>query len=410
MVDVVKLKNGVTAVFEKVPSVRSISFGIFVKNGSRNENINNNGISHFIEHLMFKGTLNRSAADIAEDMDGVGGQVNAYTSKEYTCYYFKVLDEHFDKAFDVLADMFFNSKFDDCDIEKECKVIIEEINMYEDTPEEVCYDELQYNVWKDSSLGLPILGTKDIISKFDSKIIRDYFKSHYRPDNTVLAVAGNFDTTQMENKFNEYFGKWKCNEDELCENKDVEYKTCILKKEKDIEQVHLSICFPSLKLGTEDNYTLTALNTIFGGGMSSRLFQRIREENGLAYSVYSFCTSYVDAGLFNIYAGLNPIQLSSVKKLIFDEIRIIKESKVSDLQVDKIKQQLKSNYILNLENTSSKMSGIGRSMLLLNKIKTPQEVIEKINMITSDGIQKLVNTIFDMDKYSESIVGRSIMN
>ena len=177
MVDVVKLKNGVTAVFEKVPSVRSISFGIFVKNGSRNENINNNGISHFIEHLMFKGTLNRSAADIAEDMDGVGGQVNAYTSKEYTCYYFKVLDEHFDKAFDVLADMFFNSKFDDCDIEKECKVIIEEINMYEDTPEEVCYDELQYNVWKDSSLGLPILGTKDIISKFDSKIIRDYFKS-----------------------------------------------------------------------------------------------------------------------------------------------------------------------------------------------------------------------------------------
>lgn len=144
--------------------------------------------------------------------------------------------------------------------------------------------------------------------------------------------------------------------------------------------------------------------------MSSRLFQRIREENGLAYSVYSFCTSYVDAGLFNIYAGLNPIQLSSVKKLIFDEIRIIKESKVSDLQVDKIKQQLKSNYILNLENTSSKMSGIGRSMLLLNKIKTPQEVIEKINMITSDGIQKLVNTIFDMDKYSESIVGRSIMN
>lgn len=410
MVDVVKLKNGVTAVFEKVPSVRSISFGIFVKNGSRNENIDNNGISHFIEHLLFKGTLNRSAADIAEDMDGVGGQVNAYTSKEYTCYYFKVLDEHFDKAFDVLADMFFNSKFDDYDIEKECKVIIEEINMYEDTPEEVCYDELQYNVWKDNSLGLPILGTKDVITKFDSKIIKNYFKSHYRPDNTVLAVAGNFDTTEMENKFNEYFGAWKCNEDKLFENETVEYKTCTLKKEKDIEQVHLSICFPSLKLGTKDNYTLTALNTIFGGGMSSRLFQRIREENGLAYSVYSFCTSYVDAGLFNIYAGLNPIQLSSVKKLIFDEIKIIKESKVSDSQVDKIKQQIKSNYILNLENTSSKMSSIGRSMLLLNKIKTPQEVIEKINMITSDGIQKLVNTIFDMDKYSESIVGRSIMN
>lgn len=405
MVDIIKLSNGLRVVMESIPFIRSISFGIFVKNGSRNENEETNGISHFIEHMLFKGTENRNAKQIAEEMDSVGGQINAYTTKEYTCYYTKTLDTHFDVALDVLADMFFNSKFDDTEIKKECNVILEEINMYEDAPEDLVYDELQYNIWKGNSLGYPILGTKETIPKFNHKVFKKYFNNNYCPSNTVISIAGNFEKESMIKKIESYFKDWQEEECSQQEEK-VIYNPCIIKREKDIEQIHLCIAFPGIPLGDDNSYTLVALNTIFGGGMSSRLFQKIREENGLAYSVYSYNSNYRDTGLFTIYSGLNPSQVNSVVKLILNEINMLRTDKITEKQLSKTKEQMKSNFLLSLENSSNRMSSMGRSLLLLEKILSPDQLIKKIDDITVERLDGLIEKIFDFDKISSSIVGK----
>lgn len=406
MFEITKLSNGVKIVTEKMPYVRSVAFGIFVCNGSRNENEKTNGISHFIEHMLFKGTKKRSAKQIAYEMDAVGGQINAYTTKEYTCYYTKTLDTHFDTAIDILADMYFNSVFDENEIQKERNVILEEINMYEDTPDEVVYDDLQYNIWKGNSLGYSILGTKESISNFNHEIISNYYSENYCPQNTVIAVAGNIEKDDIINKISKYFANWKF-ENKYCPviEKAV-YNSCAIKKEKDIEQIHLCVSFPGTPLGTEESYSLSVFNTIFGGGMSSRLFQKIREENGYAYSVYSYNSNFRDNGLFTIYAGLNPSQTKDVLNLIFDEIKFIKENKISSDILEKTKEQIKSNFILGLENSSNRMSSNGRSQLLLNRILTNDELINKIENINADKIENLINKIFKPENASLSIVGR----
>lgn len=406
MFEIKKLKNGVTVVMEKLPFLRSISLGIFVGNGSRNENETTNGISHFIEHMLFKGTEKRSAKDIAEEMDAIGGQINAYTTKEYTCYYTRTLDTHFDTAIDIISDMYFNSKFDNKEIEKECKVIVEEINMYEDDPEDLVYDMMQYNVWKQNSLGFPILGTEKTISKFNHETFIKYKEKNYRPDNTVISVAGNFDENYVMEKIKNYFEDWKQVESDSSENSETIYNQCIVSKEKDIEQIHLCISFPGIAIGTDESYILTALNTILGGGMSSKLFQRIREQNGLAYSIYSYNSNFKDVGLFSIYAALNPSQLSDVINLIFDEIKNLKINKIDENQLSKTKEQIKSNFILSLESSSNRMSSIGRSQLLLKKILSPEELIKKVDDITIEKLYALIDKIFDFDKASLSVVGK----
>lgn len=409
MIKTIKLDNGITIVFEKMPFVRSVAFGIFVKNGSRNENSQNNGISHFIEHLMFKGTKNRTAKQIADEIDSIGGQINAYTTKEYTCYYTRTLDSHFNTAFDVLSDMYFNSLFSDDDIKKERNVIIEEINMYEDSPEEVGYDSLQEEIWKGNSLSFPILGTEETISNFDSKFIKDYYKKHYRSDNTVVAIAGNFDREYVIEKIKESFGKIpKIDIIDVCEKP--KYFKSIIRKEKDIEQLHLTMCFDGVPLGSDDTYALTAINTVFGGGMSSRLFQKIREENGLAYTVYSFTSSFINSGLFGIYAALNSSQLSQVNELIYKEISEFKKEKISPEQLAKTKEQIKSNFILSLENSSSRASNIGRNQVLLSRTREVDEIIKKVDDINVETINRLIDTVFDVDNMSISIVGRNVQN
>ncbi len=412
MVEVIKLDNGITVVMEKMPSVRSVSFGIFVKNGSRNENNKTNGISHFIEHLMFKGTKNRSAKQIADDMDSVGGQINAYTTKEYTCYYTKTLDTHFDMALDVLADMYFNSLFSDEDISKERNVIIEEINMYEDAPEEVGYDILQGAIWKGNSLSFPILGTEKSISGFDNVSIKNYYREHYRTDNTVLSVAGNFEKDKIIDEIKKYFGKFESLDKETILKNSVyekpSYFKSDVKKEKDIEQLHLTMCFPGVKVGSDESYALAAVNTIFGGGMSSRLFQRIREERGLVYTVYSFSSNFSDSGIFGIYAALSPNHFNQVYKLILNEISELKKEKITKEQLAKTKEQLKSNFILSLENSSSRSSNIGRSMLLLNKINEVDDIIEKVNGVSLENVENIIEKIFNLENMSISLVGRNI--
>ena len=401
---VIRLDNGLRVVLEDIPFVRSVSFGIWVKNGSRNEDASTNGISHFIEHMLFKGTPKRSAKDIADAMDEIGGQVNAFTSKEYTCYYTRTLDSNFDVALDVLSDMFFNARFDEDDIQKERNVILEEISMYEDTPEDVVHDLLQYAVYKNNSLGLSILGTSESIETFDRGRFKEYMSKHYIPELTVIAIAGNLENCDALNKVKKAFGEFK-GVSSIPGNIAQAYKPSFIKKEKDIEQVHLCVGFPGIAVGTPQSYTMAAINTMFGGGMSSRLFQKIREERGLAYSVYSYHTGFADTGLFAIYAALSPFQVEEVMELILEEVHSLFSNKVSKSQLNKTKEQLKSNYILSLESVSSRMNSIGRNLLVLDKVITADELIQKIDNVDLDAFYELCEKVFKIDQMSLAIVG-----
>ncbi|MBE6013407.1 M16 family metallopeptidase [Anaeropeptidivorans aminofermentans] len=405
MIENIKLENNLQIVFEKIPSVRSVCFGIWVKNGSRNESAKVNGISHFIEHMLFKGTEKLSARDIADKMDAVGGQLNAFTSKEYTCYYARVLDTHFDVAIDVLTDMFLNSKFDNDEINKERNVIMEEINMYEDTPEDLAHDLIHQCVWRDDSLGFPVLGTKESISTFNHDIFVNYFNRNYYPENTVLAVAGNFDRDKILEKLSDIFKDYGRKNPYQKKKFKTAYTQGIITKVKDIEQVHMIAAFPGVGMGSEDSYKMAVLNTIFGGGMSSRLFQAVREESGLAYSVYSFNSSFADGGLLSIYAGLNKNQAPELIDKIINEIKKLNTNKITEEDLAKTKEQLKSNYVLSLESTTSRMNAIGRGQLMLNKVLTPEEVIEKIDKVSIADLYELTEKTFDFDQMSICAVG-----
>jgi predicted Zn-dependent peptidase len=399
------LKNGVRVVCEKLPYVRSVSVGIWVRTGSRNEDARINGVSHFIEHMLFKGTRTRSAAQIAEAIDNIGGQLNAFTGKECTCFYAKTLDEHIGIALDVLSDMFFNSVFANKDIALEKRVIIEEIGMYEDSPEDLVHDVLSETVWGGSPVGYPILGTKKSLRNINRERIIQYMQERYTPANTVISVAGNYDDGQLEELLGKYFGDWApaAASDETQDN--TAFRADVNIREKDTEQVHICIGFEGVKNGDDDLYPLLAVNNILGGGMSSRLFQRIREKKGLVYSIYSYPTTYKDTGLFTIYAGMKPDNLGEVMHLIYDEIRILKKKGITASELEKAMEQMKGNYILGLESTSSRMNSIGKSELLLGYINTPEEILEKIGSVTMEGVDAIIARTFDLDRKGISIVG-----
>ncbi|NLK38396.1 MAG: insulinase family protein [Epulopiscium sp.] len=405
MVIIKHLQNGVRVALEEISDVRSISFGIWVKNGSRNELPEENGISHYIEHMLFKGTEHRSGRDIAEEMDAVGGQINAFTTKEYTCYHTRVLDKHFDSALDVMQDMFLHSRFSPEDVAKERNVISEEISMYDDAPEELVHDMLQENMWKGSSLGMPILGTVDTISNIDSQKLKAYFKKNYHVENTVLSVAGNFRTAEMMEKLEKAFGVWYSEEPYLCHNTKTKSSPVLVTKEKEVGQVHLCIAFDGLERDHALKYPMAVFNTIFGGGMSSLLFQKIREEHGLTYTIYSYTSAYMDTGLFAIYASMNPNQTEQVLDLVFKEIETVKKEKLSKKKIDVTKEQILSNFIIGTESTVNRMNAAGASVLLRNSVQTTEEIIEKIEGITPEDIEKVMDTIFHKEKMSISAVG-----
>jgi predicted Zn-dependent peptidase len=405
MINLYTLENGLRIVMEPIPFVRSISFGIWVRNGSRNEAPEVNGISHFIEHMFFKGTERRTAADIANEMDAVGGQLNAYTSKEYTCYYTRTLDTHFDTALDVLTDMFFNSKFDENDINKERNVILEEISMYEDTPEDLAHDILQNHIWPGNPLGQTILGPPGNVKSFQREDFLAYMHDHYGPKETVLAVAGNIDEKIVLEKLTEIFGRFERRKNDSGLPATV-YAPAFATKEKDIEQTHLCVGFPGIPSGADETYTMAAVNTILGGGMSSRLFQKIREEHGLVYSVYSFHSGFADTGLFTIYAALNPAQTDDVFQLIVSEVKRLFSEKITVEQLAKTKEQLKSSFLLSLESSSNRMNSIGRTMLMLNKTVTTEELIEKVDKVNLEKFYTLCEQVFQLDRLSVSLVGK----
>ena len=407
MASINELSNGVKVVLEEIPYVRSISFGIWVNNGSVNEPKEINGVSHYIEHMMFKGTKKRSARQIAEEMDELGGQINAYTTKEYTCYHTRTLDKHFDIALDVLSDMFLNSRFDEEDIKKERNVIIEEINMYDDAPEELVHDEMQVQVWKDNAIGMPILGTEETISRIDSRVIKDYFSEHYRNDNTVISVVGYFKEKEMLEKLEKAFGGWKTEKRNDDVEKNVKYIRSIKAVQKDTEQVHVCLAFPSVERDNPKKYVYAVFNAVFGGGMSSILFQKVREDHGLTYSIYSYLSSYNNCGLFMVYAAMNPNQTQKGLQLIYEECEELKKNGISSEIIEKAKTQVLSNYIISGESTVNRMTSNGGSMLIRNRIVSQEEIIEGVEKITADDIRKIIECIFDYSKMSLTAAGNT---
>lgn len=400
-----KLDNGVRIVCEKLQHVRSVSVGIWIAAGSKKETIENNGISHFIEHMLFKGTDKRSAKEIAEAIDNIGGQINAFTGKECTCFYAKVLDSHIDIAFDVLADMFFNSKMDQKDIDVEKKVIVEEINMYEDSPEELAHDVLHETVWSKHSLGLSILGTEESLEKIDRHMLFDYKEKNYIPENVVIAVAGNFEHGYILDLVKKYFKSWEAKSGILLEENKLEFSKGFQLKDKDIEQVHICFGFEGVQQGDKGLYSLLAVNNILGGGMSSRLFQKIREEAGLVYSIYSYPSAYRNAGLFTIYMGMNPKNVPQVMDMVTSEIIELNKKGFPKNELKKSKEQLRGSYILGLESTSSRMNSIGKSEVILKKIYKPEEILSSIDDITMDTVDEVIRTVFDTENIGLSVVG-----
>lgn len=399
------LNNGLRIVCEKIPYVRSLSIGIWVGTGSRNESHQNNGVSHFIEHMLFKGTYKRSAKQIAECIDNIGGQLNAFTGKECTCYYAKVLDTHVEIAIELLADMFFNSRLSEKNISIEKRVILEEIRMYEDSPEDIVHDLFAETVWENNSLGFPILGNPQSLRKINREVIKNYMSGYYTPQNSVISVAGNFDSQNLLKLLETSFGKWESAENKVFLSKKAEFIIGSKIRQKDTEQIHICMGFKGIEQGNDGLYALLAVNNIFGGGMSSRLFQKIRENKGLVYSIYSYPASYRDEGLFCIYAGMNPEHFEKVLYLINEETKKIISKGITKDDLEKSKEQLKGNFILGLESTSSRMNSIGKSELLLGKIKSASEVLLKIDELSLNDINEVINQIFDLNNISFSAVG-----
>ncbi len=401
-----KLNNGIQIVAEKIPHFRSISIGLWFKAGSVYEGQKQNGLSHFIEHMLFKGTESRNAKEIAQTLESVGGQLNAFTAKECTCFYAKIIDEHLELALELLSDMVLGSVFDKMEIEKEKGVVLEEISMYEDSPDDVVHELLSANFFGSHPLGQSILGTRENIMAYTREGIMEYFNRFYTPQNLVISIAGNFHDNELVELLERYFGSWGASIHEYNQLTSANPGHGIFYRQKDIEQAHICVGCPGLPLGNEGIYSLMVFNNIFGGGMSSRLFQKIREEHGLAYSVFSYPSSYVYGGLFTIYAGMKPSQTTEVLSIIRQEIKSIKNEGITQEEFYMAREQLKGNYILSLESTSSRMTAIGKNQLLLGRILSPDEILAKIDNVTLDSIYEVLNGMYLEDNTTIALVSR----
>jgi predicted Zn-dependent peptidase len=382
-------------------TVRSVAIGIWVGIGSRDEHVNNNGISHFLEHMFFKGTTTKNAKELAEAFDSIGGQVNAFTSKEYTCYYAKVLDNHAAYALETLADMFFNSAFDEVELNKEKNVVREEIKMYEDTPDDIVHDLLSRAAYDTHPLGFPILGTEETLATFTGDLLKSYVEEKYVPENIVISIAGNIDEKlihDVERLFGNFERKGKTGQT----TKPV-FQSNRAVRQKETEQAHLCIGFEGLPIGHPDIYQMIVMNNIFGGSMSSRLFQEVREEKGLAYSVFSYHSSFRDSGLVTIYGGTGSDQVDELFETVQKTIDALKANGITEKELHNSKEQLKGNLMLGLESTNSRMSRNGKNELLLKRHKTLDEIIDEIDRVTVDAVNEMANKIFT-DRYTLALI------
>lgn len=397
MVEVKKCENGVRIVYEEIPHVRSLSVGIWVNAGSRYEQPEENGITHFIEHMLFKGTKTRSARQIAEEFDRIGGEVNAFTSKEHTCYYAKVLDHHGDLAISILADMFFNSTFAPEEIERERQVVLEEIYMSEDAPDDDVHEILWGVMYPDNALGRPILGKAETLATFNAEMIRAYMAKHYTPQNVVISVAGHLHEGLLE-KIEELFGQFRASH--VAEEAVLTYPAFHageIVKVRDTEQAHIAISFPAINVKDADMYSFVALNNIIGGNMSSRLFQEVREERGLAYSIFSYQSCYEDVGAFTIYGSASKQQLDAFQHQIDATLLDIVTGGVTEEELENAKEQLKGSFVLGLEGTEAHMNRNGTNELIHGKHRSVDEVLASIDAISMESIDRLIEKTLKAD-------------
>ena len=401
------LSNGLRVAAEYIPHFPSVSVGLWIGAGSMYETKEECGLSHFVEHMLFKSTENRTTREIAVEMDALGGQVNAFTSKECTCYYAKVIGEHLERAMSLLSDLLLNAKMDEEEFEKERGVILEEIAMGEDTPEDLVYDLLAEAYFGDHPLARPILGTHEQISSVSREALIAFRKKHYRPDNTVLAIAGQFDLEQFRAMAEKYLGAWQAQGETHLPEAVNSCRGDVKIKKKDIEQVHICLSYPGVAQDDDDLYPLTVMNNLFGGGMSSRLFQHIREEMGAAYSVYSYPSTYANCGTMSIYAGTSPEMAQDVIDALHAEIHKLLEGGVTDEEFVMAKDQLKVSYVLGLESSSSRMSSIGRSKLMRGRAIDPQDVVRKIEAVTKEDVERVMRRILTQP-CAAALVGRNV--
>lgn len=402
------LGNGIRVIAQPMPYLTSVAAGIWVKTGSTCETPDENGISHFIEHMMFKGTLKRNTRQIAADMDKIGGQINAFTSKECTCYHVRVVPEKIGVGLDVLSDLFANSQIDAQELEKEKGVVIEEIAMVGDDVEELAHEKISELFFSGSTLSKPILGPADNIRRFTRDDLLRYIDMHYYPANVVISVAGNYDESQFIGTMEQYFGGYtrgvKKEKDECEAPFSPALRTMFI--EKDVEQTHLCLSFPGSTFADDERFSLAVLNNILGGGMSSRLFQLIREEKGLAYSVYSYPSTYSFAGMFTLYAGTTATNADEVVKLMKQEIDTLKSKRISEEDFAQGKDQLIGNYALSMEGSNAVMSAMGKSLLLLDEVYNEEETQKKIEAVTPERVDALIDKIFDFSKMSAVFAGK----
>ena len=407
--DQITLPNGLRIIGEYIPQFRSVAVGLWIGAGSQYETVAQAGMSHYIEHMVFKGTTSRSARDIAEQMDEVGGHLNAFTSKECTCFYAKVVDEHVRLAMDIISDLCVRPVFDPVDMEKEKGVVLEEIDMAEDTPEDLVHELLMLAHFGDQPVARPILGTAESVTAFTREQVVEYWQRMYRPENAVLAVAGSYKWDDILAMANEFLGSWEKASFVMPEFHTDSVAPTFLRRDKDIEQANICLGFPGLKSGDEMGYELSLFSSVYGGAMSSRLFQKIREDSGLAYSVYSYPNSYTDCGMLSVYAATSPENARTVTAMIMDETARLVEGGLTRDEFVKAREQLKSSYILGQESTSSRMHAAGRRLLLLGGTRTEDEVIARVNAMDFDRTNELMRRLLGA-KPSCALVSRGADN
>lgn len=389
---------------EKIPYVQSAAVGIWVKAGSVDEDETNNGISHYIEHMLFKGTQSRTAKQIAADVDRIGGNINAFTGKEATCYYIKTLDSNLKQACDILIDMFLHSRFDEEEMKKEKLVILEEMKMSEDQPDDLAHDMLSELVFQNTPLSRQIIGTKESLTGIKRQNILEYIQKEYARDSIVISLAGNFDEESMCRYFEGRLANLTAAKKPRIKTVR-QYSPKYKVKVKDVEQSHLCFGVPGVTIDDDGlYYAMALLNNIMGGSMSSRLFQNIREEKGLAYSVYSGSTSYMDAGAFYIYAGVNSAKIAQAIEGVACELKALKAHGVTSDELSKAKEQIKSNYIFGLENVNGRMFSNGKNVLLLNEARDPRQVLEEIDAVTMEDVACAVDLVSDLKHYCAALV------
>lgn len=398
------LDNGLTIVTEKVESVKSVSVGIWAKTGSRNETEKQAGVTHFLEHMLFKGTESRSSYDIALSMESVGGYLNAFTSSEYTCYYSRCLNTQLEQALDVLSDMVLHPSFPEDEVEKEKNVVIEEMKMYRDSPSDYLFENFSRKMFEGHPLGRPVIGFEETVSGFNRQDLYDYMSDRYQPDNLLVSVAGNMEHQEVVKLVKDYFNDVTAKEDNDYDPPLTPYKKDKQTLKKAIEQTHLILGRRGLHYDHPDKYKLLLTNTILGGGMSSRLHQNVRERYGYCYTISSFNQSYKDTGLYGIYVGTDKDYVDHVEELIFKELQKLSNEPVPQKELDEAKAQLKGKLLLSLESMSNRMRRLAKSEIYFERYVTLDELVSNIDAVTVEDVQEFSGNFFEDSEFSKAIL------